>query len=243
MVNTRNCSENGLRSKKNEQQITVSVQDLTKLIETIVNSKIEKLTYEIMELQNTNKELVHILSQNENLFNKNIKKSNMNHSILQELHPSEINTSVSTHTTNAEEALNLSNESNKGPASISPNTRYKTKASKQNNKTHSHKPIVGSGEQTTDIEITAAPKRLWIYVGNLAPTVTTEKLNNFLNKNLPNRKFIVENLRNDDTSSSFKIGADFDLEETLYNPEFWPKSVIIKRFQFFRRNNFNRRNK
>lgn len=56
----------------------------------------------------------------------------------------------------------------------------------------------------------------------------------YLEQRLTGRCFEVEKLLSRGANSSFRITTDRNLEEDLYDPKFWPKGIIVRRF-FLRR--------
>lgn len=80
----------------------------------------------------------------------------------------------------------------------------------------------------------AADRRLWIYVGRCRQDLAAEEISSYLKSRSPGYHFEVEKLESKGKNSSFKVGASFDLRETLYEPSYWPENIVIKRFRFFR---------
>lgn len=95
------------------------------------------------------------------------------------------------------------------------------------------------GRDTNDEEngIEGVEKRVWLFMSKVKLHVTKEKISKYLTSkpDMTNRKFIVEEISVKRTSSKcFKIGADYDLKDVMYQPGFWPKGIWITRFNFRR---------
>lgn len=226
MVDTRNNKEkptNNNTPNKNStgQVITIKVEELTKIIENVVNVKILSLQNEITALRESNIELVRLLTKN-----IGIKKNLDNENTFPHINTSEpCDNQTNQHPKNRNTVEGLLYPKTKKTNNTQPKHKSKTQS-------QSRQIIKGNSETDTQNEIAAAPKKLWIYVGKLAAGTSSESLKKYLERKIPNRHFIIDNLRNDATSSSFRVGADIDLQETLYSPEFWPTKVVVKRFLF-----------
>lgn len=85
-----------------------------------------------------------------------------------------------------------------------------------------------------DNRLKAANRRLWIYVGRCDKTTTEENVKYYLQCKLPEHEFIVNKLTSKGSNASFKVGADISLQETLYDSNFWPQDIAVKRYLFFR---------
>lgn len=78
-----------------------------------------------------------------------------------------------------------------------------------------------------------APRRCWLYVGGAKQGTTKENITTFLARKFPGREFLVDYIQREEISSvAFKIGADYDLMERLYNPITWPVGAIVRRYNF-----------
>lgn len=74
--------------------------------------------------------------------------------------------------------------------------------------------------------------RLWLYVGKCKKETTEEQVLKYLQKMEPGRVFDVTKLVTRGTNTAFRVGADVDLQDKLYNGVFWPSGIVIKRFIF-----------
>lgn len=89
----------------------------------------------------------------------------------------------------------------------------------------------GAGDGSNGFE--GLQRNAWIYIGRVKPTVTVEKVQEFLQDKFPGKKFECEKLKSrGDHYGSFKIGADFSLREKLMDESLWPSGVVFRRFRF-----------
>lgn len=88
----------------------------------------------------------------------------------------------------------------------------------------------------------SVPKRTWLYVGRVAESVDEAQIENHLKMKFPEGQFQVESLEKNEhsTGKSFKVGANIELLEELYEPNIWPQGIIVKQFRFFRKPNRSR---
>ena len=74
---------------------------------------------------------------------------------------------------------------------------------------------------------------MWLYVGKAKLESTESMVREYLEKRFPGREFVVSKVERQSVStSSFKVGADFDLKDDLYRAETWPSGIMIRRFNF-----------
>ncbi|CAH1105644.1 unnamed protein product [Psylliodes chrysocephalus] len=89
-------------------------------------------------------------------------------------------------------------------------------------------------------------KKAWIYLYRIKRHVTEEKILGFL-KNSPKFKdagITVKELPTSDSQNKcFMLSADFNLKDELYDPNNWPQSVGIRRFDFKKYHSYQQRNK
>lgn len=93
--------------------------------------------------------------------------------------------------------------------------------------------IIGTGKPENDFM--GAPRNAWIYIGRVKSDITEEKVSKYLKSKHPNSAFICEKLPSKGPYAAFKIGIEFQLLETIMDPNFWPTNVTVRRFNFFRR--------
>lgn len=120
------------------------------------------------------------------------------------------------------------------------NVYTKTRNPQTSKNGNQNKILFGTADSETEIdsEFSAAEKKLWIYIGRCKPDTTEDKIMAYLQRKCPNAAFTVESLQSRGLPS-YKLSAPADLEKLLYTSSFWPKKVLIKRFDFRRtfRNN------
>ena len=112
-------------------------------------------------------------------------------------------------------------------------------SNKANKKKKDQKEIKGVASVPTGEGVfLAADRRAWLYVGRASISTTSESLKTFLTQKLKTDVILVEELKTtnevEKLSKSFKIGFNFDLLETVENPEFWPQNILVRRYRFFR---------
>ena len=90
--------------------------------------------------------------------------------------------------------------------------------------------IVGSNE-TTDDELSSAPKILDVYVGGCNTSTTIEGLKNYCKRKFSFDHIECEQLKSRfDDRKSFKVSVrDFN-RDTLLNSESWPTGIIVRKF-------------
>lgn len=84
---------------------------------------------------------------------------------------------------------------------------------------------------------TGKDKKVWLFISRVEPHVTATLIDAYLKKQdaLANRDFLIEEITLQRTDTKcFRIGADFDLKDALYNEELWPKGVRFTRYHFKR---------
>lgn len=101
---------------------------------------------------------------------------------------------------------------------------------------HSRGSIIGSGVSTNLDSFSAADRKIWIYVGRCKSSTTVEDVKKYLATKIPEADIDIEQLISKGSNNSFKIGANENFKNVLYNPDFWPSGILVKRFVFFREN-------
>lgn len=98
--------------------------------------------------------------------------------------------------------------------------------------------VFGTGGEDPDGKIAAAEKQAWIYVGQIAnPTsVSTEDVIKYL-KRLGDHEYTCVKLDSRGNYGAFKVGVPYSLREGAMDPNFWPRNVNIRRFNFYGRRN------
>lgn len=93
--------------------------------------------------------------------------------------------------------------------------------------------IRGTGTEICSLK--SVDRKAWLYLGKINKGCKEDDVVNFLTTKFPENKIqpIVEKIsREESTSSSFKLGIDFELLEKVNKEDFWPKGVMVKRFFF-----------
>lgn len=108
--------------------------------------------------------------------------------------------------------------------------------------TKSRTAVVGSSED--DSEFRGVNSKCWLHVSRVAASTTESGIVTYMKAKLPGNEFSCNLLKTNNDISSFKVGANLSLLDSLVKPEFWPKGVNIRRFNFFRgpRGNFDQPN-
>lgn len=98
------------------------------------------------------------------------------------------------------------------------------------------KPTI-TGTENSQGSFTSATRRAWLHVSRAGNHVKEEDIVDHLTKKFPRSEFHVQMQpkREDASSVSFKVGADFSLLDELNKPETWPEGIDVKRFRFFPR--------
>lgn len=81
-------------------------------------------------------------------------------------------------------------------------------------------------------KLQAVEKKLWVYLGGTKPNTETKDVEDFLLEKFPQNKFAVVQLPTKDRHNSFRIEADLQLKEAIYQTSLWPTGCFLKRFRF-----------
>ena len=91
--------------------------------------------------------------------------------------------------------------------------------------------ITGTAENNE--ELSAAGKRAWFYVGRVKKDVEEVKLSNYISQKCTGVQNIsVTKLNAIGKNLSFCVGIDFDYKDKLMDEQFWPKGILVRRFNF-----------
>lgn len=97
------------------------------------------------------------------------------------------------------------------------------------------KPIVGTSTSSEHTEDFGAPTpRLWIYVGRCKKDTSEDDVLRYLKRRAPDGTFEVVKLDTKGVNEAFRVSADINLKDSLYDPNFWPSGITVKQFRFFR---------
>ena len=83
-----------------------------------------------------------------------------------------------------------------------------------------------------EIDLLAAEKTAWLFVGRLQQGTTADKVKNFLNKNGIHGDITCEEIVSRGNTKAYKVGVPFGHLELTTNPDFWPAGVTVRRFRF-----------
>ena len=89
-------------------------------------------------------------------------------------------------------------------------------------------------EETANFSASLKTKKAWIYVGNVKKSATSDDVQNYIVNRHQDEdiNISVEKLSCKGQNQSFCIGIKFELKERLMDATFWPKGVVVRRFNF-----------
>uniref|UniRef100_A0A6P7GGV0 Uncharacterized protein LOC114337937 n=1 Tax=Diabrotica virgifera virgifera TaxID=50390 RepID=A0A6P7GGV0_DIAVI len=93
------------------------------------------------------------------------------------------------------------------------------------NKTRSDAKVVGNNSESEEL---ATKDKVWIYAAKYKQSYSTQKLETYLQTKFPGHEFsctLYENKVNG--SNSFRITADAELKDILFQPQTWPKGIEV----------------
>jgi hypothetical protein len=92
---------------------------------------------------------------------------------------------------------------------------------------------VGNNANAANFKFTAAPRKCWIYLSKLSATTEISNINDYLISKFPNKTFIIEEVEiQNKNRKAFKIGAEYELMDAMYDITNWPMGVQIDRYRF-----------
>lgn len=113
----------------------------------------------------------------------------------------------------------------------------RNKKARKYNTRQKHRPIIGtfegssSSEESTNINVLkVVPKRTFIHVSRLDPNTTCENLLNFVKLTCPQATCEALTSRMPTVYSSFKVSVTVDQLNTVMDPSFWPKGILVNKF-------------
>lgn len=220
-------------------------QDFSKSILGVQN-KVEEstaaLNTQISIITTTNKEVIQMLSSRNIPLNPHERKIKPPESQISLLTPESEPNNIAT---NKEKRYNRSDSQRRRDNRINQDkTEDKTDNTESSNTTTpSARPHVvkgsGSSVSLSSASFASAARRIWLSVSKVKIGTSVNDISTYLKDKYPGHVFTVElqPKRPEATSLAFKVGADPDLYNNLYNGENWPSGIIIKRFSFRRTNN------
>ncbi|CAH0558757.1 unnamed protein product [Brassicogethes aeneus] len=99
---------------------------------------------------------------------------------------------------------------------------------------------INYGSNKVDRKFQGTPKKIWLFISRVNKDVSKNDIIEFLTDkpNLREREFIVEEVQVNRTETKcFKVGADYDLLEVIYKPDFWPNGIGYSRYYFPKEHN------
>ncbi|VEN39304.1 unnamed protein product [Callosobruchus maculatus] len=86
--------------------------------------------------------------------------------------------------------------------------------------------VVQTGTAENIQGFVGTPRRMWLYLGRAARTVTTAMVSEWIKTRaeLSEADFSVEELPSKGDNKSFKVGVSMDFYDKLYSAKFWPKA-------------------
>ena len=95
--------------------------------------------------------------------------------------------------------------------------------------------------KVSNSEFCGTVKKVWIYLYRINNTATEQKIKEYITKSesFKEEKLTVKEIPgNPDKPKRFVVCAPFSKKDELYNPEFWPENVGIRRFDFQKHQTF-----
>ncbi|KAJ3653973.1 hypothetical protein Zmor_010356 [Zophobas morio] len=99
----------------------------------------------------------------------------------------------------------------------------------------SQQTVIGTAEVSTDDNsgIKGHERKAWIYVGRVSMDSDDVKLARFICQKIPGaRKLSVTKLTTRGNTYAYCVGIDFEYKDRLFEASFWPKGIVVRRFNF-----------
>lgn len=124
-------------------------------------------------------------------------------------------------------------EVNKAINSAMFNSNIHQKTNVVNSKRHN----TGSAVNTESNGFISAPRKMWLYIGKVAPNVSCEQITNWIKNrgDLSESDFEIQPLESKGNSKAFRLGIDPQHFEMMNKCEFWPTGIAFRRFNFRKR--------
>lgn len=91
------------------------------------------------------------------------------------------------------------------------------------------------GQNEEDKGFVGIKPKVWMYIYRIQNSVTEEIIMNYLKEKLnlnAGEELIVRDLQTKGKNKCFMVAADFKYRDDFYSPDFWPKGVGYKRYDF-----------
>lgn len=209
------------KSKQDQKaQIVLSVVDFRALFSELMQEHTKDLLKEIQTLKDEVKNLNKKLAETDT-FARETKKLPKERKIISRTDGNALNGNIVQQ--KIENYEKIENETHKNML---------TKGKKENEKFTKY--IYGSNTSSSD-EFTGRERKLWLYIGRCKTGTAELHVKKYLEKKCPGKQFEVFALPSKGTNVSFRIGADISLKDQLYDPQFWPENILVKKYIFFRK--------
>lgn len=224
-------------------------EDIQTYIKEAVDSVVVNLLKEITELKEkvqyltiNNADLVKTLKDCRNvcqncLFNKEDSENVLNSSQSSASSSDTVINKKNSHTY-AQKAIHLKKSNTDGHIVNVNNKIFKSAVNINNAGEGNRKNIIVGTNSNNDTDpanaFEAPAPKLWLYVGRCKADTTEAKVMSYLNSKVPKTTFQVSKLETKGVNSSFRVATDWSLYDQLYEPSFWPKGVLVKKFVFRR---------
>lgn len=106
-----------------------------------------------------------------------------------------------------------------------------TSCARNKNKTI-HSKIVGVNTATQNL---AAEHKHWLFVSKYKKTYQKETLEQYLQEKFPDNSFIIEQIPNQGSFNSFKVGVDDSIKHAVLKPNVWPSGIEVSDYIFRRK--------
>lgn len=114
----------------------------------------------------------------------------------------------------------------------------------KNKKNHGTSQIIVGERNEDDVKFKAVQKesKIWVHASRFHPDLSEDELRQHLNYKFNRNDFTCEkiHLKEENKTSSFKIGAHTSLKEEIYDAGKWAAGIVVRRFNFFRAARYQR---
>lgn len=239
------------RSKSSKQpecdkldELSTSDQSIKDYLITInkcvqqLQETVKHLSNEVQILRESNIDLIKLLTSNSNIIKE--KKDVISENLDEVVFANTSLESTSSVNTVVEKRVTLKKDPKKDSQASTDNNNIQGSIKKNRNKQNinTNKKIIGESSESSNTFAASSP-RLWVYVGRCRADTEVKDVETYISTRIPNGNVNVEKLQSKGSNSSFCVRIDSDLKEQIYDPKFWPKNIIVRRYKFFRGNTEN----
>lgn len=178
---------------------------------------------------NKNKELEKMSDSSISIENLNTSISDNSDSSLETIIPQ-----VTPQDIHAEKKLSSGSEKTINKKNKNVNKNKSHMYERDNKHTGVKKKIIGENNEPVSIGFTAANPVFWLYVGKCKSDTTEEDVKKYLQDKIPNRNVSVKKLKSLGSNAAFCVGIEGEREEEFYNPQLWPRGILVRRYKLFR---------